>query len=178
VTRAAAALGLVGAAAIGLGALAGCTKQAAPKPCPRIGVLGDASHLVRFKPGSGRDLTDITYEADISVRRGACEYVKKETQLYVELSVEIQAVRAPGTGEKGEFAYFIRTTDRGGRVTGGENFVMTVPFGQDLRRAGGVEELALSFPLKAGQLGSELEIVVGFQLSPDELDYNRRLRGK
>ena len=171
----AAALGLAGAAALALG---GCTKPQQPKPCPRIGVLGDASHLVRFKPGAGRDLTDVVYEADISVRGGSCEYVKKDTELDVDMQVEIQAVRAPGASDKGEFAYFVRTTDRAGHVTAGENFVMTVPFSQDLRRAGGIEELSLSFPLKRGQLGTELEIIVGFQLTPDELDYNRRLRGK
>jgi hypothetical protein len=173
--RRAAALGLAGVAAL---AAAGCSKQGPAKPCPRVAVLTDASHLVRFKPGTGRDLTDIVYEADISVRRGSCEYVKKDTELDVDMQVEVQAVRAPGASEKGEFGYFVRTTDRGGRVTGGENFVMTVPFSEDLRRAGGIEEVSLSFPLKTNQLGNEFEIVVGFQLSPDELEYNRRLRGK
>jgi len=157
-------------------ALAGCTKSGPPKPCPRVGVLDDAQRLVRFNPGGGRDLTDIRFEAEIGVRSGRCEYTSRDSQLEVEMAVEIQAVRAPNAGKQGEFEYFVAITDRSQRILAKQVFTAVIPFETDRRAAGALEELVETIPLKPGQLGNEFEIVVGFQLSPDELAYNRQLR--
>ena len=156
--------------------IAGCTKSGPPKPCPRVGVLDDAQRLVRFNPGTGRDLTDVRFEAEIGVRSGKCDYSKKDSQLDVEMAVEIQAVRAPNAGKQGEFEYFVAITDRSQRILAKQTFTAVIPFESNKRASGVLEELSESIPLKPGQLGNEFEIVIGFQLSPDELAYNRQLR--
>lgn len=158
--------------------LAACTKSGPAKPCPRVAVLADAQRLVRFAPGGGRDLTDIRFEAEIGVRRGTCDYAKKDTMLEVEMAVEIQAVRAPNAGKQGEFEYFVAISDRSQRILTKQTFTATIPFDADRRAGGAIEELTQSIPLKPSQLGTEFEIVVGFQLSPDELAYNRQLQGR
>jgi hypothetical protein len=159
-------------------ALAGCGSSGPPKPCPRIAVLDEAQRLVRFAPGPGRDLTDVRFEAEIGVRPGTCAYAKKDSRLEVEMAVEIQAVRAPNAGRSGEFEYFVAITDRSQRILERQSFTAVVPFEADRRSGGVLEELAQSIPLKPNQLGNEFEIIVGFALSPDELAFNRRLRGR
>jgi hypothetical protein len=161
-----------------LAALAGCSSSGPPKPCPRVGVLDEAQRLVRFAPGPGRDLTDVRFEAEIGVRAGSCEYTKKDSRLEVEMAVEIQAVRAPNAGRRGEFEYFVAITDRSQRILERQSFTAVIPFEADRRSGGALEELIQTIPLKPSQLGNEFEIIVGFALSPDELAYNRRLRGR
>jgi hypothetical protein len=164
--------------ALGLLALAGCSSSGPPKPCPRVGVLDEAQRLVRFSEGAGRDLTDVRFEAEIGVRAGRCEYTRKDSRLEVEIAVEIQAVRAPNAGRRGEFEYFVAITDRAQRVVERQSFTAVIPFEADRRSGGALEELSQTIPLKPNQLGNEFEIIVGFALSPDELAYNRRLRGR
>ena len=171
----AAALAVLGVAAV---AAVGCTKSGPPKPCPRVGVLTDAQRLVRFNPGTGRDLTDVRYEAEIGVRRGTCEYKKKDSELDIDMAVEIQAVRAPNAGAKGEFEYFVAITDRTQRILAKQVFSAAIAFEGDRRSGTTLEELTETIPLKAGQLGTEFEILVGFQLSEEELDYNRKRLGR
>ena len=43
-------------------------------PCPRFGILKDASEVTRFARGGGRDLTDVEYRARIQEIGGACDY--------------------------------------------------------------------------------------------------------
>ena len=43
-------------------------------PCPKLYVLADAGSLVRFKPGPGRDITDILFEGNVADFTGTCEY--------------------------------------------------------------------------------------------------------
>jgi len=50
-----------------------------------------------------------------------------------------------------------------------------IPAGR--RRAGAREELLERIPLGAGKSGSDYEILVGFDLTPDQLAYNRKQRG-
>jgi hypothetical protein len=166
---------LLGAAVL---ALAGCSSSGPPKPCPRVGVLDEAQRLVRFAPGAGRDLTDVRFEAEIGVQRGQCAYRSKDTKVEVDIVVEIQAVRAPNAGRRGEFEYFVAVADRSQRILERQSFTLAIPFEADRRSAGALEEISQTIPLKPGQFGSEFEIIVGFALSPDELAYNRRLRGR
>jgi hypothetical protein len=166
---------LIGAATV---VLAGCSSSGPPKPCPRVGVLDEAQRVVRFAPGPGRDLTDVRFEAEIGVRAGSCAYTNKDRKVEVDIMVEIQAVRAPNAGRSGEFEYFVAVTDRSQRILERQSFTLAIPFEADRRSAGALEEVSQVIPLKPGQFGSEFEIIVGFALSPEELSYNRRLRGR
>ena len=42
--------------------------------CPAVFILQDAQNLTRFKPGPGRDITDIRFEAEIFDFRGQCNF--------------------------------------------------------------------------------------------------------
>ena len=70
-------LALALAAPIALSGCAGFTEaltKKKPPPCPPIYILSDASHITKYRPGTGRDLTDVDMEAEIIAYKGQCSY--------------------------------------------------------------------------------------------------------
>ena len=68
--------------------------------CPAVFILQDAQNLTRFKPGPGRDITDIRFEAEIFDFRGQCNFDEDDGiwAVEVELLVQISVEKARPTG--------------------------------------------------------------------------------
>lgn len=158
--------------------LAGCGffDKEPPKPCPVALVLNEAGEVVRYRPGGGRDLLDVTYRANFGRNRLECKY--KGNQLAVALDLEMVAERGPGAdAAEARIPYFVAVLDDHQKILARELFEATLVFEPGRRRAVVVEELAQRFRLNGFQSGANFEIVVGFELTPEELEENRRRRG-
>ncbi len=162
--------------------LAGCAPGTLlPKqtniPCPGIMVLGDAERLTQFKEGEGRDLIDVRYEATISNLTLQCFF--KEGRVEVIAGFDLVATRGPAAGgQVGEFPFFVAVTGPDDAIMAKEVFSSRLEFGPNRRRAGVVEQIDEIIPLAEGQKAEDFEVLIGFQLAPDQLDYNRRRRGR
>jgi len=162
--------------------LAGCGlfDRSVPPPCPRVSILGDAAQMVVFRPGPGRDLTDVEYEGEISNVQPKCEYIKKNTVIDMTVTLELIATRGPAaaTGKPGHLPFFVSVIERGtSRILGKATFDSALEFLPGKRRAGSSEEIAQTIPLGPGKTGVDYEILVGFQLTEEQLQYNRKQRG-
>ncbi len=158
-------------------ALAGCGvfDKEPPKPCPVALVLKEAGEVVRYQPGAGRDLLDVAYRASFGQNSLECHY--KGSRLAVALDVEVIAERGPGAGAgEARIPYFVAVLDERQRILAREVFEAAVVFEEGRRRASVTEELAQRLRLEDSQSGANFEIVVGFELSPEELEENRRRR--
>jgi len=141
--------------------------------CPTVAILGDAERITKFKSGTGRDLIDKMFEAEIRNLKTTCKH--RPGRLIVDMSFELVAERFPAAkSREGDFSYFIAVTDKSGRVLAKETFNSRIAFAVNRRRAGTVEETEQSIPLPAQSTGAEFEILVGFQLSANQLEFNRR----
>ena len=173
------------AAAILLLAVAACTvfqEEEPPPSCPRISILGDAATLTKFRPGPGRDLTDVLYEGVVSGVTGSCAYAndgkRANRALSMKVALVIEAARGPANRDgRAAFPYFVGITDSSRNVLNKQRFNVTAVFpGNRARLVVTDNPVALEIPVKAGQSGQDFEIFVGFQLSRAELEYNRRAR--
>ncbi len=141
--------------------------------CPGAAILGDAEKVTQFKSGTGRDLTDKMFEAEIRNLRTTCKH--RPGRLIVDMTFELVATRFPAAkSREGDFSYFIAVTDKSGRVLAKETFNSRIAFAANRRRAGTVEETEQSIPLQAQATGADYEVLVGFQLSANQLQFNRR----
>ena len=146
-------------------------------PCPSIMLLGEAERLTQFKEGEGRDLIDVRYEATISNLGLQCVF--KEGRVEVIASFDLVATRGPAArGRVGEFPFFVAVTGPEGGVMAKEVFSSRLEFGSNRRRSGVVEQIEEIIPLAEGQKAEDFEVLIGFQLAPDQLEYNRRRRGR
>src|SRR5688500_5409169 len=66
---------------------------AEPLACPRVAIVGDASEVTQFRPGAGKDLTDIRSRAALLDFTGGCEYDR--TGVTVNLNLILAAERGP-----------------------------------------------------------------------------------
>ena len=75
--------------------LSACSKEVEEQiACPGVEVLQDLGELVRFRPGSGRDATDVLIEAWVDGVGGRCVLDGKE--LLVDINVRLGM--RPNTG--------------------------------------------------------------------------------
>ncbi len=170
-----------GLLAIGLLLLAGCgifDKKAPPPACPRVGILSDAAKGTIYRAGSGRDLTDVAYEHQLLDFNGGCRYANKLDSVTIQFTLQVAATRGPA-GEAAETAvpYFVAVVDKQQRILSRERFTAKVPFTQGRRRAVVGEELEQTIPFAPGRGAADVEILVGLELTPEQLETNRKARG-
>ncbi|MBH62864.1 MAG: hypothetical protein CL569_10550 [Alphaproteobacteria bacterium] len=158
-------------------ALGACSyfDSSTPPPCPNVSILAGSERLVLFKDGPGRDIIDILFEADMSGLRAACEY--DDLRVDVQTSFEIIAARGPKSDTaRATLVFFAAVVDPDGRVVAKETFDSRIEFPSGRRQIGVREEMVQRIPLSTQIRGPEYQVLVGFQLTPDQLEYNQSRR--
>jgi hypothetical protein len=170
--------GVAAAAAL----LAGCGggETAFAPPCPDVVIVQELAEVTKFRPGEGRDLTDVVLEGRVATFRGFCETDiddGKPVEVTVELQLVFDVSRGPAnTDRKGSFRYFVALNDSADKPVQKHIFDAEVEFAGNRNRIAPFEELTLTVPLREGENGADYTVYVGFQLTSDELVYNRNLR--
>lgn len=161
-----------------LSLLQGCgifTTPADSPACPRVAVLADAARIVKFKPGQGRDLTDVLYEGQFRDVNGTCAYDMRRGHVDLDFSVDIEIARGPAeTTRQVSIQYFVAVVDPNQNILGKEKFTSTFRFEGNANRAVITEDVSPRLPLQDVKLGPGYTVLLGFQLSAEELAYVRR----
>jgi hypothetical protein len=169
---------LLGAAA--LAALTACTtneeRQQASIACPQPMLVLDASRLTRFREGRGRDPTDVMLQAaigDIDLRCSA-----DASRIDIDLKLRIAAAEGPALSAQGArvatVRYFVAVIDPNRNVVTRTEFPADFQFLGNRTRLTSLEELTHRIPLVKDQPTLGYQVAVGFVLSHEEVDYNRR----
>jgi len=162
-------------AAPALSACSGLFSRGEDRPCPPIRIDRAAATLTHFNPGGGRDLTDVALEAELTGFQGTCEYDDDDRAVEVEVTLDFAAVLGPGARSRQQpIQYFVAVPRYFPNPVGKRVFeaVLTFPENTDRIRYVG-ETLQLRLPLDLGESGSAYPVYLGFQLTPEELEYNR-----
>ena len=164
---------------------AGCAGT--PMVCPTATVADQTAKVAKFGPGPSRDASNLWFTAEITQMDVVCEYVqgaeplsataRKYERMEVNLRLEIVASRAPSAQSRvGEFEYFVAVADPAGNILAKETFPLRVEFRGDATRVRAVEEIWQRYTL-AGRPPRYFNIWMGFHLTPEEIEYNRRIAG-
>ena len=164
--------------AAGLALLAAACTAISPAVCPRVAVLDQASSLTKFASG-GAGPNDVSVDAEMVGVEIDCLYRGDQSAtLESNLAMEITARRGPAMrGQAIEVQYFVAITDRSGNVLSKRVFPLRLDFGSrsTLRLK---EHTWQQYQLRDGSSGSSFEIWTGFQLSDEELKFNREQRAR
>jgi hypothetical protein len=159
--------------AIAVALLAACNRT--PPACPRASIIGDGASVTKFREGTGRDLTDVTVQGEIVDVAIECDYDRRGVD--VALQVAIAARRGPADRTRvAEFDYFVAVADPERNILAKEVFRVRFEFPPSQDRSGTIEEIEPRIPLKNRADGVEYQIIVGFQLAPEEIEWNRSQR--
>lgn len=155
--------------------LVSCASDAPPPACPAAGTPSTLDSVTAFRDGGGRDLTEVLYQARIDGVNSACEY--DENGIEVDLAVRFVAERGPAEQDRlATLRYFVAVERAPGEVTAKQIYDLPMPFEGNNRRVGRVEEVGIFVPAPADGNFSGLRVLVGFQLTADQLDYNRGIK--
>lgn len=166
--------GLLGTGLIGL--LAACdTLFPSPQgPCPTVSIVSDAARLTQYREGAGRDLTDVRYQAEISNVQFSCRY-QRDGRLTAALAIDILATRGPAAEDTAaNFPFFVAIADSRQNILAKQVFDSVIEFDRRQRRAGVREEIDQELSLVGEDSGANYEVLVGFQLTAEQLEQNRR----
>lgn len=143
-----------------------------PPVCPDVVILSDASRITKFRDGPGRAPDDVEVEAEIIGFKGECKRVKQGAE--VTLAVSMSAKRGPAdTDGAAELAYFVAIPDYFPSPQAKAVFDTRLQFPADtgtLRHVDG--EVVMTIPQPEGQAAAK-EVYLGFQLSDEQLRFNR-----
>jgi len=147
-------------------------KPEAPPPCPRAVVGDNAGRLTRFS-GPGQEPANIVFEAEIADLAGSCVY--DDDSIDVDLKIQLIAGRGPaGAADSAKFNYFVAVARTDKTILSRDAFDAAIELPSNQTRNQTVEELEQTIPLAKGETGANLVIVVGFEMTPEELEFNRK----
>lgn len=144
-------------------------------------ILGDADQMVRFRDGPGRDILDISYSGRLSRVFADCVYEMNKDRtgiMEVRVYVAIDAERGPANSDRiAPYRYFVTLVDAKREPVAKGVFDLTARFPGNITRMVLTDDsVEMKVPIAAGQSGKDYTILVGFQLSEDQLEFNRRTR--
>lgn len=137
--------------------------------CPAVAVASNTGNLVRFA-SEGRNLDDIQFEATIT---GVDVDCAEGSDIRQEVSFAIVVELAPGRNlDSVTLPYFVVLMRDNNLITHKRIYEATVRFAPGQRRSGVTETIVQTLPDVDLARRYDYELLIGFQLSPDEVAYN------
>jgi hypothetical protein len=168
------ALGLAGFA------LSGCSIfEKKIQVCPKVSILSDAAEMTTFQPGGGRDVTDVVLQGEVNAVTSECKYDKDTKVIDMTANLTLVAVRGAAL-RQGEVTlpFFVAVIDRKTqKILKKRTFQSPVPFPEGRRRSGVSEVIVEHITVGADRTISDYEVLVGLQLTEEQVEYNRKQRG-
>ncbi len=156
-------------------------------PCPHVRVLAEGERFTRFRPQGQPGIANIELEAQfVGVDYSQCEYDIDDEEL-IGLSFDVVLLVAARRGPAAEATdretvetvpYFVAVVGPDREVVTKQAFMAEVTFPGGVAQAvqSEPEEITLDIPVSDDIPGWQYEVVVGFQLTPEQLAYERALR--
>ena len=145
--------------------------------CPTVSARPDLRRLVEFyDPEKPTDATKIS-EINITSVRNVCRI--ENGQLVMQIDFALEGKTGPKArvkpSDKPSFAYpyFVAVTDPQGNVLSKEIFASTVAYASDQTELKQTESIFQNMPFPDASIGQSYSVVVGFQLTPEQLAYNQ-----
>jgi len=144
-------------------------------PCPLMGVVYDTSRIVDFAQPNNERYANIEYTGEMQGIRGLCRYVDANP---IRMSIEVDMAfgRGPAaTAETRTYRYWVAVARRGVAPIEKTYFDVEARWDRDeqvVRYTQQIEDIMIP-RANADTSGENFEILVGFELTPEELAFNR-----
>jgi hypothetical protein len=139
--------------------------------CPVVQITGQLGSVTRFNGDPGNP-ANLAYRATLSNVSSDCSF--DDDSVTVSVNVMVLAEIGPAAPSRSaEFPYFAAITGPNDRVLDKKQFGGALTFEPTQHRAGAADTLTQRIPLKNLKESGHYHVLLGFQLSPDELKYNR-----
>lgn len=149
-----------------------------PPACPTVRLDRDTAAATQFT-GGGQDITDTAFRVELLGYGGDCEYDDEDVTvtLVPQFGIE-RGPAAPAGAARGSFEYFVAIPSFYPSPAGKQVFPLGFTFPDPVtpRIIIRDEPVTITIPRAPGESLADEEIFLGLQLSPAQLDFNRRSR--
>jgi hypothetical protein len=169
-------------AAIGLVALlAGCSlfgggDKENKLACPTTQIAPDLDALTVLRPG-GTGTGDIRFGVKLIKADSDCE-ADKAGGIRTDTRMSFIIARNDPDLTEGEFTYFVAIADSQRAILAKEDFTLKVQFAPRQNQMRVRDDISEHLPVRKLSSGKNYSIVVGFQLTPEQLELNRKRSGE
>jgi hypothetical protein len=144
-------------------------------PCPLMGVLYDTARVVQFSEPNSQRYANISFTGEMQGVRGLCRYVEADP-ITMSMDIDMAFGRGPAaTSDRQTYRYWVAVTRRGRAPIEKVYFELNVRFPrgeQVVNVRERIEEIVI--PRANEEIsGENFEILVGFDLTPEQLQFNR-----
>jgi hypothetical protein len=154
-------------------ALAGCSGKStkAGLNCPPVQPAPGADAIAFFRSG-GHEAKDVLAGARFYKLEATC--AREKVGVAVNATIEFYAQRETAETKGLTLPYFVALVDPGQHLLTEEAFQTRIPFtGADVYTESKPEKITVHIPVKNDAEATAFTVVVGFQLTPDQLAFNR-----
>ncbi len=170
------------AAVFALFALSGCSwlpfssPPTPVAPCPSAVILRPLANTAVFGPAPERRPENVAYYGLLSEVDRTCDYAGDAVRM--GLDVVIVGQRGPAAkGDAVDLNYFVAVTGPDRSPLAKNSFAVHIAFDPNQMRAGVTDHIDEVIPL-AGRKGTDLNVVLGFQQTPEVVDFYKHFRGR
>jgi hypothetical protein len=129
-----------------------------------------------FGPAAERRPDNVAFYGVLSEVDSKCDLSGDAVKL--ELDVIVIGERGPAAkGDSIEFTYFVAVTAPDQSILSKKSLAVRIAFERNQKRAGVTDHIEETIPL-GGRKASDLNVRLGFQQSPEVVDFYKRFRGR
>jgi hypothetical protein len=145
--------------------------------CPSASILRPLAQTAAFAPGAARQPISVAFYGILSDVEAKCE--RAGGAVRASLDVVIVGERGPAAGKADslDVQYFVAVTGPDQAILSKRSFPVRIAIAADARRAGVTDHVEETIPL-GGRSPGELTIVLGFQQTPEIVEFYRNFRGR
>lgn len=138
--------------------------------CPGTYIAPDTDKEAVFK-GGGSTINDVSYGIQVIFARSSCE--RGDPGIIVDTKVGFRLVSNDRMLRTGNFEYFVSIVDAQQNILTKRTYRIPFEFGPRLQALTKQDELIENLPLRDTGTGGNYAVVVGLQLTPEQLQFNR-----
>ena len=145
-------------------------------PCPTVKIVDELSSLSEFQGGVMEEPMLIS-RVNLTQAESACDF--KNDHVAIDLKLAFEGMLGPKAKiqntDKPFFSYpfFVAVTDDDNEVLAKEVFAASITYDRDEQIHMYFEKLRQLIPIESEVEARSYTVLIGFQLSPDQLSYNR-----
>lgn len=146
--------------------------------CPRAEVVGELQSLSEFETVSNPSHNNLISTIEIKNVQKSCDYARNAAT--IDLSMDFVGTLGPRaralSSDRPFFSYpfFVAVTSSNGTILAKEVFAASLTYNPGSDTQTYTEKLRQIIPVEPGERGGDYRVLVGFQLTPDQLAYNRQ----
>ncbi len=145
--------------------------------CPQVKVLGDVSRLAQYTNPDKSSPADLVTETFLNNITANCKIGSSSVTLDLTLDfvgkLGPQGIKDTVVEANYSYPYFLTVVDPSGAIIAKDVFAISLTYHKGETETTKQDQLRQTIPLPAGSNANQFQVIAGFQLSEEELQYNR-----